>query len=747
MGLLSGVTISFWLSLALLSVPSHGIAEHIVDSIGLSTQGSSAFRIRFDATASPLASPMVCHTTPNSAWQVTHSTTYGEGIESAGIGTIFANGSTLHLISADRVIVTITLVATGAVRLSRRIGTNVLGTGSSMAGHDGFFVADNTTVTPTVDNTAVFVPYYYSENGYGALGAVDATVGSKLRVNFTTWSDAIEWRYDDVFELYLMPAMTPDDATAAFAALTGPAPLPPLYTFGFMASRWGWSNASYLEHVLTEFRQGNYPVDLIICDFEWFANTSDYGFNESGEPWYHDFNYSAALFPSEPLPLRDPADRLLWYRHWYQVRFAGIRKPRLGNSELLDFARTQPSWLLPTDPEGGYALGRDLNFSTESLRAWYADQVRHYVDDGVAFFWNDEGETDYFTFYYWNIAERTLTPSSRFFTINRAFTPGLAALGAAAWTGDISPTWSNLQRTPVVLMNWGLASMPYATCDTGGFAGETSAELLTRWMQLSVFSPIMRVHSTLDATPHWPFLWGEPYASTMRDALNLRYQLLPYHYSLAYQQTRTGTLRLMRPLFFDYAQDENTVAWLDGDILVAPVTHSAASSVQLVPPCDVFQLNTSILRPANQTITYSVNISTIPLFARVGSIIVFGPICQSTDEYLSIKNSSDLKVHVYAGANATFQLYEDDGLTSDLSDGRLLRFDWHEAYQRLDISTVSPGNSKGPYFTSALVTLFQANRVPVTFPCPLTFADSTSLAFEEHTSSHHFVAPPRADVV
>merc|ERR1712226_1325577 len=111
-------------------------------------------------------------------------------------------------------------------------------------------------------------------------------------------------------------------------------------------------------------------------------------------------------------------------------------------------------------------------------------------------------------------------------------------------------------------------------CDIGGFHQETEAVLLTRWYQLGVFLPIMRVHSTLESKPHWPFLWGEEAGNAMRNALVLRYRLIPYHYSLAHKMYKERQL-WMRPLVIDFPSDERaaqmTSQWMDGDLLVAPV--------------------------------------------------------------------------------------------------------------------------------------------------------------------------------
>jgi len=125
----------------------------------------------------------------------------------------------------------------------------------------------------------------------------------------------------------------------------------------------------------------------------------------------------------------------------FDILFGGIRKPRLGNSQLLQKAYANGWTLGSTD--------RNLNFSIPAVRQWYSEQQLHYHKDGVTFYWNDEGETELFTFYQWNVAQvatlQQFDPNLRFFSINRAFTPGMARLGASIWTGDVPASWDNLK--------------------------------------------------------------------------------------------------------------------------------------------------------------------------------------------------------------------------------------------------------------------------------------------------------------
>ncbi|CAK9084348.1 unnamed protein product, partial [Durusdinium trenchii] len=461
------------------------------------------------------------------------------------------------------------------------------------------------SVSPIVGNTACYAPYYYSEMGYGVLSVVERADYNKYPASYelTSYGDSqrVNWLFTGMWDMYIMPAASLREGTRAYYELTGRPPVPPRYTFGFMASRWGWKDRTYIENVIQKFRDGKYPIDAIIMDFEWFTNETDYGYAPSeGKSYYKDFGFNPVTFPEPAYQLAEYAFRNMeksnktnWEdinttaegqesglqlrpgcgtdpdKAWRDsnIRVAGIRKPRMGNSAVIEELEDK-KWLLPhCEPAGryppvypGYSCGRNVDFSIPEARDWYAKELQPLLNAGMSFWWNDEGETDYFTNHWWNVAQKKALetwsnnmalPQHRFFSLNRAFTPGLSRLGATVWTGDVTASWDWLLHTPGTMLNWVLAGAPYVSCDSGGFIDPTSAELLIRWLQVACFMPVMRVHSEINVDPHWPWLWGPVAADAYRKILNLRYRLLPYHYSLAHAQYDTGEMWI-RPLLMDF---------------------------------------------------------------------------------------------------------------------------------------------------------------------------------------------------
>jgi alpha-glucosidase len=455
--------------------------------------------------------------------------------------------------------------------------------------------------------------------------------------------------------------------------------------------------------------------------------------------------YGATTFP-------EPQQQFQSYREDRHIRFGGIRKPRLGNTALLDEAR-QKGFVLPggetaqydapprnlsETPEtmralhskSLYAEQRNLNYSIPAAREWYVSHQQHYLSDGVSFFWNDEGETDYFTFYYWNVAQRqTLAAhnsTARFYSINRAWSPGMARLGATVWTGDINPSWDDLLSTPAMILRWGLAGAPYVACDIGGFTGETNGPLLTRWMQAGAFFPTMRVHSTLNAKPHFPFLWPEPYASRMRSALNQRYRLIAFHYSLAHAMHTTGRL-WMRPLAAAFPNDpvviDLTAQWLDGELLVAPIlTIETEKSPAYLPEGLWYPFDTEPNKEGTRTIpirgpTIDVvhsddNFTAVPVYAPAGAIVPLVPLLQ----YTGALPGGPLEVRVYGGADGAFQMIEDDGETTDYATATAMRgttFSWDDKARTLSWVVSRGAPSPPSMFTQLRLVLYQATGGPV----------------------------------
>jgi len=549
------------------------------------------------------------------------------------------------------------------------------------------------------------LPYYWSPNGYAAL-AVTANDDSPALWSADADQTGLTWHFPGTkADLYLMPAVNLKTASRAYAQLSGYAPVPPRFTLGYFQSRWGWTDRAYIEDTLKQFRTLHIPVDTFIIDFEWYTPKPDYSVPPEGEPGFNDFGFNPMLFP-------EPAAQLADYRK-QGIHFVGIRKPRIGNSDTLNFLK-QKGWMpdLPVGADGGYHK-RDANFANADFRSWYAEQSLPLLQTGyISGWWNDEGEESFSNYYHWNQAEleawAKVQPNQRFWSLNRAFSPGLLRLGAAAWTGDMHAKWDVFARTPTDLLNWSLGGMPYCGCDIGGYKADTTPEMLTRWMEAGVFFPVMRAHSAHKMVPHFPWLFGPDAQAAITKALDLRYRLIPYYYSLAYETHDTG-VPMMRPLLMEFPDDPKVAnlsdQWMMGSgLMTAPILQEKATSRSVYLPQDrwfPFEGTTAV--EGNQTITANANLDETPLYVRAGTILPLGPVIQSTDEI----PGGPLDMQIYPGKDATFTFVEDDGATTDYLKGTFRKtvFTWNDTTREL--SWTREGNYSGPtVFKEMTISVF-----------------------------------------
>jgi alpha-glucosidase len=550
-----------------------------------------------------------------------------------------------------------------------------------------------------VGNGVASVPHYWADSGYTAL-AVSGDDNAPASWSTSDEQNQLTWTFPgSSADLYLMPAATLYDAAAAYTQLSGRPVVPPRWAFGYLQSRWGWRDRAYIDDTLKQFTDRKLPVDAFIFDFEWYTTQPDYGLAPAGETNFSDFGWNAALFP-------EPAAQVAEYKA-QGVRVVGIRKPRLGDSETLQMIRAK-GWNLP-QARGTDARG--LNFHNPDARAWYAQQLGKLLDAGIAGWWDDEGEVTFTTYYYWNLAQSDalaqFKPGARLWTINRAFQPGLQRFPAAAWTGDIGSNWGELAKTPTHILNWSLAGMYYGACDIGGFTGNDSPELLTRWMEAGTFLPVMRSHSTRRVQPRFPWLYGADAEAAIRKALELRYRLVPTYYSLAHEAYETGA-PLMRPLLMEFPGDTNVAnlssQWLIGrGLMAAPVLTDGTNRSVYLPGDTWFAFDSNTKLAGNRSMDINVALDEIPVYVRAGTILPLAPILQHTDQL----PGGPLELQIYPGKNASFTLVEDDGLTTAYLKGQIRRtvFTWDDSRRRLTWKIEGPYAGKD-IFKSMKVKVF-----------------------------------------
>jgi len=490
------------------------------------------------------------------------------------------------------------------------------------------------------------------------------------------------------------PALT--TVVERYTELTGRMTLPPLWVLGYHQSRWSYCPEARVRKLAADFREVHHvPCDCIHLDIHYMDG-------------YRCFTWDPERFP-------DPAG-LIADLHEQGFKVIVIIDPGIKTDRRYWVCKSG----LEQDVFCKYPDGKTLfkgpvwpgncyfpDFTNPRVRAWWGDLYKVLTDVGVDGVWNDMNEPSVFgplgtTFpdfvrhdlegrggdhveahnvYGMQMARATveglmrLRPDERPVVITRSGWAGVQRY-ALSWTGDNEATWEQLWLTMPMLMNLGLSGLAHTGPDVGGFSGFATGELFTRWLQMGVFLPFLRAHTSLHDPDQEPWSWGEPYLSVNRRHIELRYRLLPYLYTAFWQCAQTG-LPIVRPLLLAF-QDDTATHTLDdqflcGDaFLVAPVIEEGATRRSVYLPAGVwydFWTDEPFRGPAH--IEVEAPLERVPLFVRAGSVVPLG----SPMQYVGEGPADRLTLHVYPG-DGEGQLYEDDGHTWAFQNGnyRLTHF-------------------------------------------------------------------------
>lgn len=520
---------------------------------------------------------------------------------------------------------------------------------------------------------------------YGVL--VDSNGG-----DFTADSDSLAFHHDSRPDVeYFVLVGPPLKTMAALSRLVGPPPLPPEWTLGFLNSQWG-SDQAEVEQIVARYRAEKIPLDAFILDFDWKA---------WGEDNYGEWRWNSTSGPGNVAPDKFPdgASGLFAQRLAAEgVKLAGILKPRILTTVAGDPNKPTEAAAYATDHHLWYPnevlspdyfshrMAGDLNFNDPETRAWYWQHLLPAFHAGMAGWWNDEadvsGKLIFDNFQFLNMGRmlydgQRSAANQRVWSINRNFYLGASRYGYAGWSGDIETGFSSMafQRRRMLAaldtgeFNWSM--------DAGGFSGHPNPENYARWIEFAALVPIMRVHGGLNEKRQ-PWVYGPVAEAAARDAIDLRYRLLPYIYS--YERLNTeGQVGLIRPLFWEFPSDPRAATvdteWMFGDALLAApiVTEGAATKTVYLPPGQWFDYSSGRSYKGAQSITIPADSQSwkdIPLFIRDGSILAMQPV----EQYVSQRPISQFTLDVFPSqTTAAFIAYDDDGETYNYEKGDYLR--------------------------------------------------------------------------
>ena len=576
-------------------------------------------------------------------------------------------------------------------------------------------------------NMKAVVPVLVSTRGYGvffnscsSMTFHDDAFGSYV------WSDV-----DDELDYFFVVGPELDDVVAQLRRLTGDVPLLPKWAYGYFQSKERYASQAELLEIVNEYRARALPLDCIVLD--WKSWTGDLWGQKTLDPerfpdptqMMHDLHALNTRLMVSIWPILRPGGD-----NWRELKEQGFL---LGNRATYDafnpaaracywkqaneglFSQGVDAWWCDcTEPFESDWKGATKPEPEERMRINTAEAKRYLDPEQVNAYSLHHSESMY-------TGQRQATGAKRVINLTRSAYLGQQRYATVTWSGDVSATWETLRKQIADGLNFCMTGLPYWTTDIGGFFVKRKPdlwfwdgdfdggvddwgyrELYVRWFQYATFLPIFRSHGTDTPREIWRF--GEP-GDTMYDALvrflHLRYRLLPYLYSLAGWTTHRGYTPL-RALPFDFREDR--AAHAIGDqfmfgpaFLVCPVTQPMRFAPGSRPLSDVAQSRRVYLPKGarwidfwsdrrfdgGQTIEADAPLDVLPLFVKAGSIVPMGPVRQHVND----QPEAPLELHVYAGADGAFDLYDDSGDGYGYEQGELswIPFRWDEGAQALSI--------------------------------------------------------------
>lgn len=566
---------------------------------------------------------------------------------------------------------------------------------------------------PRISQMNITMPLFLSSEGY-AIVFDDYTPATMVMGEPIVYTTESAWPicYYVVYGSCSLP-----QTSELLSEVTGRQGLPPLWSLGYITSKYGYRTQDETLGVIDTLKREGYPVDGIVLDLYWYGKEEDMG----RLAWDPD------QWPS-PTAMLDSLKRR-------GVNLVAISQPYvLNNGRGIDnFNYLSGKGMLATDSAGNthpveiwVGQGGMLDVSNPETIAWLRDRYKALTDSGITGWWGDLGEPEVHpetAFHNNGLTAREYHnrygndwskiiydlfkeeyPDTRLMTLMRGGTTGLNHFNVFPWSTDVSRSWGGLQPQINIMLNSGLSGMGYMSHDVGGFAIDPSnpidEELYVRWLQLGLFSPVLRTHAQQSAEP---YLYTEE-QDIILPIIKNRYRWLPYNYSLAYENALSG-LPLVRPIEYYSGNNSADNVWDEylwgRDVLVAPVLTQGATSRDIIFPTGTdswidYNNPTKVYKGGSTIENYPAPLDVLPLFVREGSFIPSAP--------YKMENTGDYKTNIYRidyyplqGSESEYTLYEDNLTSPDnIEKGEFLAITFHgkEEGNTIKISIKSAGGYK-----------------------------------------------------
>ncbi|MEA2247270.1 MAG: alpha-glucosidase, partial [Solirubrobacteraceae bacterium] len=566
--------------------------------------------------------------------------------------------------------------------------------------------------SPEFDPYYVSIPFFYHQT-YPAGTMAGSFVDNGYRGSYE-FSSAEEYRIHfsgGQYTEYIFAGPEMPEILAAYTWLTGRTAPPPLWSLAYHQCRWFDYTQDTVEELAERHRANDIPCDALWLDIDYMDGYRVFTWNTEAFPDVAGMLRRLAAKGFRVITIVDPGVK---HDPGYWVFDQAVERDVL--------CRTEGGDLYIGQVWPGNTVFPD--FVTEEARTWWGELNAAHVQSGLAGIWNDMNEPAtgsipptamrfahgrysherYHNQYALLMAMGTSAglldamPDRRTFVLSRAGFAGIQRY-AANWMGDNMSRWDHLWLSVPMAMGFGISGQPFVGADIGGFSGNSNAELFLRWMQYGTLTPFCRNHSEIGNVDQYAWAWGDVVQDLVREAIRLRYRLMPYIYAAFLRASETGA-PVQRPLVFDHQYDA-TVRDLDDeylfgpDLLVAPVVEAGTTARQVyLPPGDWYDWHTGEFAGGSRYLIAATPMDRIPMYARGGAVIPMWPDAPpSTAGY----HPSEIELHLFVpGAGGTHRsfLQEDDGLTFAALEGARYRtaFEVTRSGDRVELRAESEGD-------------------------------------------------------
>ncbi|MCU1430915.1 MAG: Alpha-glucosidase [Actinotalea sp.] len=552
----------------------------------------------------------------------------------------------------------------------------------------GEFTRGRDDTDPRSDNTSTeFDPYYVSipffyhqSDASGAMAGSFLDNGYRAEYDFTAHDEYVIHASGGQYVEYVFAGPAMPAILERYTWLTGRTPPPPLWALGYHQSRWHGYTQDAVEAVARRHRELGVPCDAVWLDIDYMDGYRVFTWDPERFPDVAGMLSNLAADGYRVITIVDPGIKL---DPGYAVFDDAVARDVL--------CRTEGGDLYVGQVWPGDTVFPD--FATQEARTWWGHLNAAHVRSGLAGIWNDMNEpatgsvdphpmrfdrgrasherfhNQYALLMAMGTTQGLLAemPDLRTFVLSRAGSAGIQRY-AANWMGDNLSRWDHLWLSMPMAAGFGLSGQAFVGADIGGFFGDAGPELLLRWTQYGTLTPFCRNHTVKNAVEQYAWAFGGSVLDGVREAVRLRYRLMPYLYASFLRAAETGA-PVQRPLVFDHQHDPLTrdlddEYLLGPDLLVAPVFEPGTTDRQVyLPDGGWYDWHTDAYEVGGRSVIAATPVDRIPVYARAGAVV---PAWAEAPPSTAGHHPDEVVLHLFLpredGEHTSF-VQEDDGLT------------------------------------------------------------------------------------